>query len=202
MPSDWRKDLKDLYFPPTSKVVEVVVPKLKFLTIEGRGNPNVSKEFQGAVEALYTLSDTLKFSLKKMDPLNDYKVGPLEGLWWNCEDGSLVQGKKEDWRWKSMILQPSLIDDEAVEKARKSAMSKKENSSLAKVILEEFEEGRSAQMTHIGHWSAETENINKVKAFIKEKGGAPKGKHHEIYMSDPRRVTAEKLKTIIRQPFC
>jgi hypothetical protein len=81
-------------------------------------------------------------------------------------------------------------------------MSKKENSSLAKVILEEFEEGRSAQMTHIGPWSAETENINKVKAFIKDKGGAPKGKHHEIYMSDPRRVSAEKLKTVIRQPFC
>jgi len=201
MPSDWRKDLKELYFPPTSKVVEVAVPKLKFLTIEGQGDPNVNKEFQNAVEALYNLSFTLKFSLKKNDPSNDYKVGPLEGLWWNCEDGSLVQGKKEDWRWKAMILQPLFIDDEAVEKARRSAMSKKENPSLVKIILEDFEEGRSAQITHVGPWSAETENINEVKAYIKNKGGDPRGKHHEIYMSDPRRVQTERLKTVIRQPF-
>jgi hypothetical protein len=202
MASDWRKDLKELYFPPTSKVVEVMVPVLKFLTIEGQGDPNTSQDFQSAVGALYTLSYTLKFSLKKVDPSKDYKVGPLEGLWWNRDDGSLEQGNKDGiWKWKAMILQPSFIDEETFEKARKSAKSKKDNPSLGTVTLEEIEEGRCAQITHIGPWSAETENIAKVKAFIINSGGAPKGKHHEIYMSDPRRVVPEKLKTVIRQPF-
>jgi hypothetical protein len=200
MPSDWRKDLKEMYFPPTNKVVEVMVPKLRFLAIEGEGDPNSSHDFQSAVEALFTLSYTLKFSIKKSDPPKDYKVGPLEGLWWNCDDGSLVQGKG-GWSWKAMILQPSFIDKEIFEKARKDALSKKQNPHLGKAILEDIEEGRSAQITHVGPWSAEAENISKVKAFIREKGGAPEGRHHEIYMSDPRRVVAEKLKTVIRQPF-
>jgi len=201
MPSDWRKDLKELYFPPTSKVVELVVPELKFLSVEGRGNPNTSLDFQKAVEALYTLSYTLKFSFKKQDASKDFKVGPLEGLWWNDKDGGLVLGKKEDWSWKAMILQPSFTEEEAMEMARKDAIRKKDNPSLSKVRLEAFEEGRSAQITHIGPWDAETENINKVKAFIEGKGGVLSGRHHEIYMSDPRRVPPEKLKTVIRLPF-
>lgn len=100
-----------------------------------------------------------------------------------------------------MILQPSFIDSEIVEKARKDALSKKQNPHLSKAILEDIEEGRSAQITHVGPWSAESENITKVKAFIVNKGGIPRGRHHEIYMSDPRRVAPEKLKTVIRQPF-
>jgi hypothetical protein len=201
MPSDWRKDLRELYFPPTSKVVEVTVPKLRFLTIEGEGDPNSSKDFRIAVEALYALSYTLKFSIKKADPSKDYKVGPLEGLWWNTEEGALLQGKKGDWAWKSMILQPSMIEDSMMDAARKTAMKRKENPSLKSVRLEDFEEGRSAQITHVGPWDAEAENITRVKAFIESKGGTFNGKHHEIYMSDPRRIEPRKLKTVIRQPF-
>jgi hypothetical protein len=201
MPSDWRKDLKELYFPPASKVVEVTVPNLKFLTIGGQGDPNNAPEFQKAVEALYTLSYTLKFSIKKQDPSKDFKVGPLEGLWWNTKGGDLVQEKKEDWAWKAMILQPSWIDAPMLNDARQIAMKKKQNPSLKSVVLEELEEGRSAQILYIGSWSGETENISKVKAFIEAKGGALNGKHHEIYMSDPRRVQPGKLKTVIRQPF-
>jgi len=192
--------MKELYFPPTNEVVEVVVPELNFLIVEGKGDPNSNPDFQGAVEALYALSYTLKFSIKKLDPSKDYKVGPLEGHWWNTEEGKLVQGKG-DWRWKAMILQPSFIDLKAVENAKESAMKKKENTSLGKAILETLEEGRSAQITHVGPWSAESENIDKVKTFIINKGGIPRGKHHEIYMSDPRRVSPERLKTVIRQPF-
>ncbi|HUL38773.1 MAG TPA: GyrI-like domain-containing protein [Methanomassiliicoccales archaeon] len=190
-----------MYFPPTSKVVEVVVPQLRFLTIEGQGDPNSSKEFQRAIEALYSISYTLKFTIKKQDASKDFRVGPLEGLWWNTEEGELVQGKKSDWAWKAMILLPSSIEEGSVEGAREAAMGKKDNPSLNKVVLEDLEEGRSAQITHVGPWSAEAESINRVKDFIKEKGGVPRGKHHEIYMSDPRRVAPEKLKTVIRQPF-
>jgi hypothetical protein len=201
MNSDWRKDLKRLYFPPTSKVEEVVVPKLKFLTIEGHGDPNSSEEFQKAVEALYAISYALKFTIKKQDPSKDFRVGPLEGLWWNTERGELVQGKKGEWSWKAMILIPNFIEAEAIEGVRKVAMSKKDNPSLKKVVVEELEEGRSAQITHVGPWSEEAESIKKVMDFIKDKGSAPKGKHHEIYMSDPRRVPPKRLKTVIRQPF-
>jgi hypothetical protein len=201
MISDWRKDLRELYFPPTSKVVEVTVPNLKFLTIQGQGDPNNSVSFQKAVEALYAISYTLKFSLKKADATKDFRVGPLEGLWWNTEDGDLIQGKKGDWEWKAMILQPEIIDGSMVSEAMRAAAKKKDNPSLSLVKLEELEEGRSAQITHIGPWSAEAENIMKVKAFIEAKGGTLNGKHHEVYMSDPRRVAPEKLKTVIRQPF-
>jgi hypothetical protein len=179
----------------------VTVPKLNFLTIEGKGDPNTSATFQRAVEALYTLSYTLKFSIKKSDAAKDYKVGPLEGLWWNTEEGDLVQGKKGDWGWKAMILQPSFINSSILEEARQAASKKKDNPSLGMVGMEEIEEGRSAQIMHIGPWRAEAENIKKVKAFIEAKGGTPNGKHHEIYMSDPRRVELDKLKTVIRQPF-
>lgn len=193
--------MKELYYPPSNKVVEVVVPNLKFLSIEGEGDPNSNVGFQRAVEALYSASYTLKFSMKKLDPSKDFKVGPLEGLWWNTKDGELVQGKKEGWGWKAMILQPATVDDSMVNEARQAAMKKKENPSLKIVNLVEFEEGRSAQIMHIGPWNAETENIMKVKAFILAKGGTISGRHHEIYMSDPRRVAPEKLKTVIRQPF-
>lgn len=201
MPSDWRKDLKELYFPPTNKVVEVTVPELRFLIVEGEGSPNDGKGFQGAIEALYTLSYTLKFMVKKKEPAKDYKVGALEALWWNTKEGGLGMGKKEDWGWRAMILQPSFMDGRLVEEAREAAMKKKENPLLGKVKLDQFEEGRCAQITHIGPWEAETENINKVRAFIKEKGGVAQGKHHEVYLSDPRRVQPEKLRTLIRQPF-
>ena len=100
-----------------------------------------------------------------------------------------------------MILLPSSIKEEAVESARMVAIGKKDNPSLKNVVLEDFEEGCSAQITHIGPWAEEAENINRVKSFIKDKGGILKGKHHEIYMSDPRRVVPQKLRTVIRQPF-
>jgi hypothetical protein len=125
----------------------------------------------------------------------------LEGLWWNTEEGTLVQGKKGNWAWKAMILQPSIIEDSMVADARHAAIKKKENPSLKLVKLEELEEGRSAQIMHIGPWNAEAENIMRVKKFIEAKGGTFNGRHHEIYMSDPRRIEPSKLKTVIRQPF-
>ena len=201
MTSDWRKDRKELYFPPLKEVVEVVVPPLKFFTVVGQGDPNVSKEFQGAVEALYSMSYTLKFMIKKVAPDKDFKVGPLEGLWWNTVEGSLVMGKKEDWMWKVMILQPDFMDEALTEKIRSEVLRKKENEMVRHVFLENFDEGRSAQITYVGPWDQEGPTIERVHEFIKGRGGEPNGKHHEIYMSDPRRVPPEKLKTVIRQPF-
>jgi hypothetical protein len=201
MTSDWRKDRKQLYFPPTKQVVEVDVPPLKFFTVVGEGNPNVSKMFQEAVEALYSMSYTLKFMIKKVAPDKDFKVGPLEGLWWNKIEGSLEMGRKEDWMWKAMILQPDFMDEALTEKVRSEVLRKKENPLIRSVFLENIHEGKCAQITYIGPWDKEAPTIERVHEFIKGRGGRPNGKHHEIYMSDPRRVTPDKLKTVVRQPF-
>jgi hypothetical protein len=201
MNSDWKKDLKALYFPPTKQVVEVEVPPLKFFTVVGEGDPNVMKEFQGAVEALYSMSYTLKFMMKKVASERDFRVGPLEGLWWNTEEGTLVAGKKEDWMWKAMILQPDWMDEALTEKIRSEVLRKKKNPLIRSVYLESLQEGRSAQITYIGSWDQEGPIIERVHEFIRSRGGKLNGKHHEIYISDPSRVSADKLKTVIRQPF-
>ena len=200
MNSDWKKDLKELYFPSTKQVMEVEVPPLKFFTVVGEGDPNVSKEFQGAVEALYSMSYTLKFMMKKVAPESDFRVGPLEGLWWNTEEGTLVAGKKEDWKWKAMILQPDFMDEALTEKIRSEVLRKK-NPMIRSVYLESLHEGRSAQITYIGPWDQEEATIIRVHEFIKGRERKLNGKHHEIYMNDPRRAPPEKLKTVIRQPF-
>lgn len=201
MTADWRKDLKTLYFPPTREVVEVDVPPLKYFTVVGEGDPNASKQFQSAVEALYSMSYTYKFMIKKVAPEKDFKVGPLEGLWWNTDEGALVMGRKEGWRWKAMMLQPDFMDEALTEKMRTEAARKKDAPPLRSVFLETLEEGRSAQITYVGPWDRETEAIGRVHEFIRAKGGRPRSMHHEIYMSDPRRVAPDKLKTVIRQPF-
>lgn len=198
---DWKSEMKPLYFPPSSKVVEVEVPPLQYLMVHGEGDPNTSKDYRGAIEALYNVAYTLKFTLKKTDAAKDFKVGPLEGLWWSNEDECLDPGKKEGWKWIAMIVMPPFIKPEMAEKARVAAEKKKDNPLLARLKLEGLDEGRCAQILYIGPWAEEHATIQRVHDFIQGQDGRPKGKHHEIYMSDPRRVAPEKLKTVIRQPF-
>jgi len=190
-----------LYFPPTNKIVIVDVPEMNFFMVDGAGDPNSSQDFQRCIEALYQMSYTLKFSIKKSSPDKDFKVGALEALWWTGEHGEMELGQKDKWKWTAMILQPDFVDDDLTEKTRKEVMKKKDNPVLNKMRLERFHEGKSAQIMHIGSWSAEEPTIQKMHEFIKEKGGMLRGKHHEIYMSDPRKTPREKWKTVLRQPF-
>jgi hypothetical protein len=201
MPLDWKKDLKQLYFPPTSEAVVVDVPDLRFLMVDGEGDPNTAAAFPQAIEALYSMSYTLKFSFKKEDPQKDFKVGPLEALWWNTSAGGLEMGRKDDWQWTAMILQPDSVTEAVTKAIKEQVARKKEVAALGKVRLESFQEGKAAQIMHIGPYQNEGPNIQKLRDLIAERGGTPKGKHHEIYMSDPRRTPPEKWKTVIRQPF-
>jgi hypothetical protein len=201
MPSDWRKDRKQLYFPPTDKAVVVDVPELKFFMVDGEGNPNNAAAFPQAIEALFSMSYTLKFDIKKKDHKEDFKVGPLEALWWNNSAGGLEMGKKEDWQWTAMILQPDSTTEAVTKAIKEQVAKKKEVVALGKVRLESFREGKVAQIMHIGPYQNEGPNIQKLRDLIAEIGGRPSGKHHEIYMSDPGRTPPEKWKTIIRQPF-
>lgn len=199
--TDYKKSLKHLYGPTKTKVVEVDVPPMNFLMIDGKGNPNTSQEFQDAIETLYPMAFTLKFMVKKADAANDYVVPPLEGLWWAKDMNAFDAGNKDEWLWTLMIMQPEHVTPDMVEQARAEVLKKKNPPALDKLRFEELHEGRSAQILHVGPFEDEAPTIEKVHAFIEEAGCQRNGKHHEIYLSDFRRTAPEKLRTVIRQPM-
>jgi hypothetical protein len=197
---DLRKQFKELY-APSSKVVTVVeVPELAFLMVDGSGDPNTSSSFQGAVQALYGVAYTLKFASKKRGV--DYPVMPLEGLWSLPEgEGFDFEGDKSGWRWTLMIVQPDHISPDDVSAAVKEVGKKRQLQALDGLRLERFEEGAAVQIMHVGPYSAEKANFERLHARIEELGCKPSGRHHEIYLGDPRRSAPEKLRTVLRQPM-
>ena len=177
----------------------VRVPETGFVMIDGRGDPNSSPEYSEAIQALYAASYTLKFALKKTTGF-DYRVGPLEGLWWADDMADFSVARKSDWIWTMMIAQPDAVTNERFAAARDAAARKKALPALARTRLVRFTEGLCAQVLHVGPFSAEAPTIAALHAFIRSQGFDLSGKHHEIYLSDPRRSAPEKWKTIIRQP--
>ena len=167
--------------------------------IDGTGDPNTAKEYKDAVEALFSLSYTLKFMIKKTKDF-DYVVMPLEGLWW-ADDMPKFAENKNLWKWTAMIMQPKQVTEETVDKAIEEVKKKKKLPALSKIRFESFHEGTAAQIMYFGAFSDEGPTIQKIHDFIKKHEGILVGKHHEIYLSDPRRVTLDKLKTILRQPM-
>ncbi|WP_297693845.1 GyrI-like domain-containing protein [uncultured Eudoraea sp.] len=198
---NYKKELKHLYKPSPSKIEFSEVPEMNFLMIDGAGNPNTSLVYKEAIEALYSLSYTLKFMIKKGEVGIDYGVMPLEGLWWVDDMSKFDQNKKEDWKWTAMIMQPEIVTKEMVAIATEEVRNKKDPKALSKIRFEAFKEGKVAQTLHIGPFSEEGPTIKKVHDFISENGYKLNGKHHEIYLSDIRRAAPEKWKTIIRQPY-
>ncbi|NDC40496.1 MAG: hypothetical protein EBZ77_02945 [Chitinophagia bacterium] len=175
------------------------VPAYTYLMVDGRGNPNTSPAYTQAIEALYSLSYILKF-MAKNDLKHDYTVLPLEGLWWAVDMNDFTAGNKDNWLWTMMIMQPPIVTPAMVEQARKAAIAKKLLPALGALRMETFTEGWCAQVLHIGPYSAEGPTIAALHQFIQHKGGSLTGKHHEIYLGDPRKSAPEKLRTIIRQP--
>lgn len=196
---DYKKEFKHLYKPSPKKVDIVEVPKWNYLMIDGEGNPNTSQSFHNAVEALYSLSYTLKFMVKKGTLGINYGVLPLEGLWWADDMSSFSVDDKDSWKWTLMIMQPNLITEDLVKQAMEQVRTKKNPLALPLLRFESFEEGKAAQTLHIGPFSEEGPTIKRVHAFIEENGSQRRGKHHEIYLSDTRRTAPEKWRTIIRQ---
>lgn len=199
---DYKKQYKDLYLPKTSPSL-IDVPKMKFISVEGKGNPNSEKgEYQKAIELLYGLSFTIKMSKmgnNRIDGYFEYVVPPLEGFWWN----HMETGDKEGFQWISMIRQPEFVTPEVFEWA-KNELKKKKNLTVEKAKFEEIEEGLCVQMMHIGSYDEEPATIAQMEQFMQENGlkndiGNAR-KHHEIYLSDPRKTKVENLKTVIRIP--
>ena len=196
---DFKKQYKDLYAPSAKQFVIVEVPTFQFLMIDGQGDPNTSKEYQAALEALYNVSYTFKFTLKKEGgPI--YKVPPLEGLWWAEDLANFADLPKSAWLWTMMIAQPDFIKAGQFKRTIAEFLKKKPNPALHKLRFEKFAEGKAAQIMHVGPYSAEGPTIAKMHIFIKEQGYKPRGKHHEIYLGDPRRTAPAKLRTVLRQP--
>lgn len=197
---DLKKEFKQLYAPSLKEVVLVDVPEMTYLSVDGKGDPNTSQEYIDAIEALYSVAYTLKFMLKNNDAALDFAVMPLEGLWWVDDMRQFSEADKGAWKWTAMIAQPDFVSKEHFEQARTEVRKKKELASIDIVRLERYHEGLSAQIMYIGPYADEGPTIERIHAFIEEQGRERRGKHHEIYLSDPRRTAAEKLKTVIRQP--
>jgi hypothetical protein len=196
---DLKKDLKDLYSPSPKDAELVRVPRFNYIMIDGSGDPNTSQEFQEAVQALYAAAYTLKFMIKKEKKV-DYPVMALEGLWWADDMEVFMTGTRSDWKWTLMILQPKIVTKALFKKAVKAAIQKKGLAALERLRLESLDEGLSVQIMHFGTYAEEGPTIQRLHAFARERFFELKGKHHEIYLSDPRKVSAEKRKTVIRQP--
>lgn len=198
---DYKKELGHLYKPSPKGIQIVDVPEMKFLMVDGQGDPNTSEEFSQAVEALFTLSYTLKFLVKKGALQVDYGVMPLEGLWWADDMTKFNVEDKSDWKWTVMIMQPDLVTEDLVSAAYTKVAEKKDVLALQQVRFEAFPEGAAAQILHVGPFSEEGPTIERLHKYIQGNGYARVGKHHEIYLSDIRRAAPENWKTVIRQPL-
>jgi len=196
---DLKKEYREFYNPSAKECVVVDVPDMHFLMVDGSGDPNTSQDYQDAVGALYGLAYTLKFHSKIVLEI-DYTVMPLEGLWWADEMTEFPGEDKSAWKWTAMIMQPDHITAADVEAAREDVRNKKDPPALDLLRLESLYEGPSVQIMHIGPYADEAPTIARLHQFATGGGYRLRGRHHEIYRSDPRRAAPEKLRTVIRQP--
>jgi hypothetical protein len=199
--TDFKKTI-DAYRAPTGEFQIIEVPELQYLMIDGHGDPNTAPEFTSAVEALYPIAYALKFASKTtLD--RDYVVMPLEGLWWADDYAAFTSARdKSRWSWTLMIMQPGWIDAAMFADAVAKASAKRPSARLADVRLETLTEGRCVQTLHVGAFDDEAPVLARMHDdFIPSQGARMTGRHHEIYLSDRRKVAPEKLRTILRQPI-
>lgn len=208
---DLKKQFKYLYQPSAKKIELVQVPCLQFAMIDGaieKGyGPGNSPGFQAAVEALYNVSYTLKFMFKKRrtSPI-DYPVMALEGLLWLTAGDVFDITIKDNWSYTLMIMQPEIVTREIFEEGLAQVRKKRgDREAFSKLRLDFFEEGLCAQVMHIGPYATEPATMERMQEFMKENGYRDcvglGGKHHEIYLSDPRKADPAKLKTVLRHPL-
>lgn len=177
------------------------LPQLRYLMIDGSGDPNTAPEYAEALEALYPVAYKLKFASSRQLG-RDYVVPPLEGLWWADDMRSFTTGRdKSRWSWTMMLMVPEWIERPMFEAALAQAGAKQPPSRLGDVRLEALSEGLCVQTLHVGTFDDEGPVLDRMHhEFIPQQGLRMTGKHHEIYLSDPRRTAPEKLRTILRQP--
>lgn len=201
MPPTQKLDLYKVHkteYVATKKPVLVKTRPAKYLTISGRGAP-ASAEFQNSIGTLYGVAFSMKMAQKFAGM--DYKVCPLEGLYWGSgkeENVGWIDPNK--WNWMLVIRAPDFIKEKDLQQAIVQLRAKGKAGDFEKVKLESIDEGSCVQMLHLGPYNQENRTIDQMLAFAKQKGLTCRGRHHEIYLSDPRRVPPDRLRTILRFP--
>jgi hypothetical protein len=180
--------------------VLVKVPALKYLMVDGQGDPAKCPAFRDAIGALYGLAYTMKFMLKARGVTEAVPM-PLEGLFWADDMSAFMKARRGQWKWTLMLLQPPAVDAKLLKAARTELLRKKKNAKLPLVRLARFAEGTCAQVLHLGPYAAERPTIEGLHRFIRESGYELAGRHHEIYLSQPGRGDPAKMKTVVRQPM-
>lgn len=204
MTIDYKNTEKELYLPKTAPSV-IDVPQMSFITVDGNGDPNTSAEYAAAIELLYGLSYTIKMSNKS---IMDYVVPPLEGFWSVADDfkgGGAKISDKGKFLWTMMIRQPDFVTAGIFEAAKTALVKKKPNIDASKAKLETIAEGLCVQVMHIGSYDDEPATVAALDEFAIQNGYvldfSKVRRHHEIYLSDPRKSAPEKLKTVLRHPI-
>jgi len=197
--TDLRAERKDLYSPPRGRFVEVVVPPMTFLAVDGHGDPNTSDDYRHAVEALFSVSYAAKF-LSKRELGRDYVVLPLEGLWDAADLTAFERGAKGEWSWTMMVRQPEWLPATLLERALEGAQAKR-LPALPLVRYQSLAEGSCVQTLHVGSFDDEAPLLRTLhQDHLPQHGLVPTDRHHEIYLNDPRRTVPAKLKVVLRQP--
>ena len=200
MKVDFKKELKELYNPKAGVFSLVKVPKLQYLMVDGQGDPNEVVQYQEAVQALFSVSYNLKFHSKN-ELGKDYVVPPLEGLWWSDNFDDFRARRKNKWSWTLMIMVPDWLGKKEFKEAVSTVRSTKPDIKVERLRLESLNEGLSVQILHIGSYDDETPTLVKLHdEWLPANGLKETLKHHEIYIGDPRKTPAAKLRTVLRQP--
>jgi hypothetical protein len=197
---DVKRELKQFYAPTNTDWALVDVPAQRFIAVDGRGDPNTSADYTRAVQALYAVAFTIKFTSKRALG-RDFVVGPLEGLWWSDRPEVFTTRAKDAWQWRMLISQPDWITDDLIDEARRAAELAKKLPTIADVRRETLHEGTSAQLLHVGPYDDEGPALARLHdEYLAANDLRMSGHHHEIYLGDPRRTEPAKLRTILRQP--
>ena len=205
MAFDFKKEYREYYLPPQTPVI-VDVPPMNYVAVRGQGNPNdEDSEYKASIELLYGIAFTIKMSKMgdhRIEGYFDFVVPPLEGLWWS-ETGEVDYGRKQDFHFISMLRLPDFVTREDFDWAVETA-TKKKKKDFSKAEFFHYEEGKCVQCMHLGSYDMEPVTIGRLKALVAQEGLSiaidDKRRHHEIYLSDPRKTAADKLRTVIRYP--
>ena len=206
MAFDYKKEYKEFYLPPKTPGI-IDIPEMNYIAVRGSGDPNVPDgTYKTAISLLYAIAFTIKMSYKgshKIDGYFSYVVPPLEGLWWQNGCDRIDYSHKEDFEWISMIRLPEFVTREEFDWAISEATAKKKRD-FSKVEYLTMEEGLCVQCMHVGAYDDEPQTVALMEAYVAEQGFVTdfteNRRHHEIYLSDPRRVAAQRCKTVIRHP--
>ncbi len=196
---DYKKEFKSLFQPPVGHFVEVDVPEMRFVMVDDQGDPNKAAAYRKALEWLYSVNYSMKF-YSKSELERDCVVPPLEGLWWADDPADFILRNKDLWNWTMMILVPDFITEEMFTAAQYKA-AQRLGTPPTTARLASFNEGRCLQTMHIGTYDDEGPTLARLHEEIMPQSDLTfNGRHHEIYISDPRRIAPTRLKTVLRQP--